>query len=86
MVTGNDEETTMIKSVKAMAVAMAMVGGPTGAALANDGGERVEAEQVVVTSQLGGDSDSISSSTQAYCYWETYCDVYGYCWTAWVCF
>ena len=25
------------------------------------------------------------TDVQAYCYWQTYCDFYGYCWTNWVC-
>jgi len=32
------------------------------------------------------DGSGQDSGVQAYCYWETYCNVYGYCWTNWVCF
>ena len=60
-------------------VVVAMVVGSAGVAVANDGRDAVVDAQVSVDGS--GESD-----VQAYCYWQTYCDFYGYCWTNWVCF
>ena len=73
-----------MKAIKLAVATVAMVGamGSVGTAMAADvqtgGEERAQASGVDGTSQGEGAS--------AYCWYETYCNVYGYCWTSWICF
>ncbi len=60
-------------------VVVAMVVGSAGVAVANDVRDEVVETQAAV-------SGSGETDVQAYRYWQTYCDYYGYCWTNWVCF
>jgi len=71
--------------VKAAMVAVVFAGpmALAGSALAS---EPVASEVTAVESASGADGSGQDSGVQAYCYWETYCNVYGYCWTNWACF
>lgn len=60
-------------------VVMAMVVGSAGVAMASEVPEQA-------TEQHQSVDGSGTNDVQAYCYWQSYCDFYGYCWTNWVCF
>jgi hypothetical protein len=72
----------LMGGVKAAVVTVALVGGSMGTALASEGGagDAIRAES---TGAVDGTSHAEGAS--AYCWYETYCDIYGYCWTSWVC-
>ena len=74
--------------ISAMTVAMAVVGGS--AAFAAEPTETTATESTATESGSpetnAPQHESLGTGAEAYCYWETYCNVYGYCWTNWVCF
>jgi|GEM_PF-2159855 len=72
-------KTTVVALVLAGPVAMANV-----AAAAEPESAPVASE--VAPAPSGVDGSSQESGVQAYCWYETYCNVYGYCWTNWVCY
>ena len=77
---------TTTNTMKAMAVAMVMTGslGATSAAFAAEPGNRDEVGTTATPSEVDGIGQQ--SGVQAYCWYETYCNVYGYCWTSWICY
>ena len=72
-----------MKTINLMA-AVAMMMGSTGAAFAGDATTTTDVQREEVS--VAPESTNEGTGVQAYCYWETYCNVYGYCWTSWVCF
>jgi len=72
-----------INLVKAAAVAMVVLGSAA-PVLANEPVETVDATSGEAA--VSGDTAHEGTGVQAYCWYETYCNVYGYCWTNWVCF
>ena len=81
MATMNLVKATMVAVVFAGPMAMA------GSAMASEPVASESTSEVSAVASAGGvDGSGQDSGVQAYCYWETYCNVYGYCWTNWVCF
>ena len=77
--------------ISAMTVAMAVVGGSAAFAAEPTATNEatVTSESTATTTDTTADPahhESVGTGAEAYCYWETYCNVYGYCWTNWVCF
>ncbi len=79
MATMNLVKAAMVSVVLAGSVGTAMASEPVASAMTSE----VVASASNVSSPDGTGQDS---GLQAYCYWQTYCDFYGYCWTNWVCF
>jgi len=71
-----------MNAMKAVVVA-AMLVVSTGVAMAGEAHDQ-QVEAATVDSTVDGSGQD--GDVQAYCYWQTYCDFYGYCWTNWVCF
>lgn len=73
--------------ISAMAMAMVVVGG-SAALAAEPTAQEPTAQETAQESGATQDPNgpSVGTGAEAYCYWETYCNVYGYCWTNWVCF